>query len=300
MSGIEWALFLALSALWGSSFLWIKIAVSDIGPLAVVGWRLLFGAAGMSLVVAARRIGMPREGRTWRNLILLGLINTGLPFVLISWGEQTVDSAVASVLNSTVPLFTLILAHFALHDDRITPQRILGLLVGFGGVVLLMSRDLGGAEFSASLLGQLAILAAAASYGVGGVYARRTMRQVDPMVQAFLPMAAADLVVWSLAFPFEGGGIIPSQPLSWVALIWLGLLGSCLAYILYFHLLHRIGPTRTTTVTYLIALIGVVLGVVFLNERLDWRLAAGAVLVVSGVAVVNRRWGGGATVSTTG
>ncbi len=289
MSGVNWALFLALSALWGSSFMWIKIAVGDVGPLVLVAWRLLFGSMGMLVVLWVRRLDLPQGRRTWINLVLLGLINTALPFVLISWGELTVDSAVASVLNSTVPLFTLLIAHFALDDDRMSLGRVFGLLLGFSGVLILMSRDLREWEASVNLLGQLAILTAALAYAVGGVFARLTMQDVNPLLQAFLPMAAADLTIWPLAVSFETGGLLPSNLLTWIALIWLGLLGSCLAYILYFTLLHRIGPTRATTVTYLIALVGVALGVMFLNERLDWRLAMGAALVVSGIALVNRR-----------
>lgn len=287
MAPANWALFLLLSALWGSSFLWIKIAVSEIGPLALVGWRLLFGSLGMIAVMVVHRYRWPERRRTWVNLILLGVINTGLPFVLISWGEQTVDSAVASVLNSTVPLFTLLIAHLFLVDDRINASKVFGLSMGFGGVVLLMSRDFSG-ELTSGLLGQLAILLAAVAYAIGGVFARRTMREVDPYIQAFIPMAAADLMVWSLAIPLEQRPVLPRLPITWVALIWLGLLGSCFAYIIYFQLLHRIGPTRATMVTYLVALIGVVLGVVFLNETFDWRLAVGGAMVIAGIAVVNR------------
>lgn len=289
MNAVDWGLFLGLSLLWGSSFMWIKIAVADIGPLALVGWRLAFGVLGLAIVLAIRRQRLPREWRTWRNLFVLGLINTALPFALIAYGEQTIDSAVASVLNSTVPLFTLIIAHFALEDDRMTVPRVLGLAIGFVGVVLLLSRDLGSEGWTGSVVGQLAVLTGAVSYGAGGVFARRTMRSVDPYLQAFVPLAAASLVIWALAVPLEGPNLLPSAPLPWLALIWLGLLNSCLAYLIYYHLLHRVGPTRTTLTTYLIALIGVALGVVFLGEPLGWRLLVGALLVVFGIAVVNRR-----------
>lgn len=288
MSLVNWILFFVLGSLWGSSFLWIKIAVGEIGPLALVGWRVLFGALGMLAVFIFHKFEPPADRRVWRNLIILGLINTAIPFVLISWGEQTVDSAVASVLNSTVPLFTLVIAHLFLDDERINLTKVIGLSMGFGGVLLLMSRGFsGGVSFS--LLGQLAILLAALSYAFGGVFARRTMRQVDPYTQAFVPLVAADLMVWSVALPFETRPILPQSSLTWLALLWLGVLGSSFAYIIYFQLLQRIGATRSTMVTYLVALIGVVLGVVFLDELLDWRLAAGAMLVIGGIAVVNWR-----------
>jgi len=288
VTGIEWVLFGVLGLLWGSSFMWIKIAVGELGPFAVVGWRLLFGVAGMLLVILFRRPPWPRWGRDYRNLVLLGIINTALPFILITWGEQTVDSAVASVLNSTVPLFTLIIAHYALADDRMTLRRVVGLSVGFVGVLILMSRDLTFGQ-EGGLLGQLAILVAALSYACGGVFARRTMRHVDPYIQTFVPMLAAGMLVWAMAIPREAPDLLPTLPISWLAVAWLGLLGSCLAYLLFFILLHRVGPTRTSLVTYLIAMVGVVLGVVFLGETFDWRLGMGAAAVIIGIGIVNRQ-----------
>jgi drug/metabolite transporter (DMT)-like permease len=288
MNAADWGLFLTLSLLWGSSFMWIKIAVGEVAPLGVVGWRLLFGVVGLVPLLVLRRQRLPREWGTWRNLFVQGMVNTAIPFALIAYGEQTVDSAVASVLNSTVPLFTLLIAHFGLQDDRITSGRVLGLAVGFCGVLLLLSRDLDSADWGQSVIGQLAILAGALSYAFGSVFARRNLRTVDPYLQASIPLAWAGIAIWSLAFVLEPGELLPATPLPWLALVWLGLLNSCLAYLVYYHLLHRVGPTRTTLVTYLMALIGVVLGVVFLGEPLDWRLTAGALLVVSGIAIVGR------------
>lgn len=287
MKAREWVLFALLGLVWGSSFLWIKIAVRDIGPVTLVAWRLLFGLAGLLAVVLVRRPRFPSERRTWAVLGLLGLTNTALPFILISWGETSIDSAVASILNGTVPLFTLVIAHLSLHDDRITPARVIALLTGFAGVVVLVSRDLGPQGFAGKMGGQLAVLAAAVSYAGSSVLARHNLRQVDPIVQAFVPLAVADAAAW-LAIPaFERPLKLPSLPLTWLALVWLGLLGSCLAYLLYFRLLHTLGPTRTTMVTYLFPVVGLILGVVFLGERADWRLVLGAALVAASIAVVN-------------
>lgn len=287
MGTVDWLLFVSLGLIWGSSFLWIKIAVGEIGPFAVVGWRLLFGIVGLAVVTVTRRAKLPTGWSLWRNLAILGAINTALPFVLITWGERSIDSAVASVLNSTVPLFTMVLAHFSLVDDRITIRKAAGLIVGFGGVLLLMSRDLSRSSFTGALWGQLAVLVAAFSYANGGVFARRMMRRVPALTQAFIPMIAADIMVWPFALGLRNQPLLPSTGRTWIALVWLGLLGSCTAYLLYFSLLHRIGPTRATMVTYLVAVVGVGLGVVFLNEQLDARLALGSLMVVAGVAIVN-------------
>jgi drug/metabolite transporter (DMT)-like permease len=281
--------FSLLGLVWGSSFLWIKVAVQEIGPATLVGFRLLIGLLGLLAVVALRRPPFPSDRRTLAILAILGISNTALPFVLISWGEQYIDSAIASILNGTVPLFTIVIAHLFLNDDRITVPRIVGLIAGFLGVVILMSRDLEGGARAGSVLGQLAVLAAAVSYAGSSVFARRNLRQVDPVIQASLPLISADLMAWVAALVSETPLQIPRLPITWVALAWLGLLGSCLAYLLYFHLLHAVGPTRATMVTYVFPVVGVILGVVFLNERADWHLWAGVALIALGIGVVNWR-----------
>jgi drug/metabolite transporter (DMT)-like permease len=154
-------------------------------------------------------------------LAVLGIINTALPFVLISWGEKSIDSAVAAVLNSTVPLFTLVIAHLFLHDEQITARKAVGWLIGFAGVVALMARDLEVGNLRAGVLGQAAVLVAAVSYASASVFARITMREISPLVQAFVPMAFADAVVWAAA-TVEPWSTAPA--VTWVALLWLGLL----------------------------------------------------------------------------
>lgn len=300
----HWAALLALGALWGSSYLWIKIGVQEIGPFTLVAFRLLVGAAALGLVLLVRRQALPRRWENWAPLAVMGITNTALPFVLISWGEQTVDSATASVLTGAVPLFVGILAHFLLRDERITVPRLAGLLLGLGGVVLLAARESGvagleaggGARLSAlpsagasgSTLGVVALVAAVISYAGSAIYARRALRGVSPLVAAFIPLLFADAVAWLGAAVLESPIHVPQVQLTWIAVIWLGLFGSCAAYLVYFYLIGSVGPTRTALVAYLIALIGVALGVIFLGERLDWRLAVGAVLVLGGIAVVSR------------
>jgi drug/metabolite transporter (DMT)-like permease len=218
----------------------------------------------------------------------LGIIQTALPFLLITWGQQFIDSAVAAILNSTVPLFTMLLAHWYLQDDRLTLQRVIALLIGFFGVVVLLVRDLDGGTQS-SLLGQAAVLVAAICYAFSAVFARRNAKGVSPIVQAFVPLLVADALMWALVPLFESPLVLPSLPISWLAILWLGLIGSCIAYLLYYYLLHAIGPTRTTMVTYTFPVVGVALGVIFLNETLDINLLLGAVLVVTSIVIVNRQ-----------
>jgi len=285
----NWSAFLLLGLIWGTSFLWIKIGVRELQPFTLVGFRLLFGLLAMVIIIVLRRPAFPRSARTWFFLCLMGLTNTALPFVLITWGELSVDSAVASVLNSSMPLFTLIIAHFFLEDERMTLMRVGGLALGFAGIVLLFSRDLGRSGSGQGLLGHLAILAAALSYAISSVYARRTLKGVPTLVQAFVPLLVADSAMWIGAASLEGPLHLPQLPLTWLAVAWLGVLGSAIAYLLYYYLLHRVGSTRTSLVTYVFPVVGVAAGVLFLGERLDWHLALGALLVVGGIVIVNRR-----------
>ena len=150
----HWLVFLLLGAIWSSSFMWIKLALQEISPIALVAFRTLFGLLFGIVVIAIQRIAWPRTLKDWTPLLVLGITNIAIPFFLISWGEQSIDSAVASILNATVPLFTILIAHYLLQDDKMTTPKVLGLLMGFAGVVILMSKDIGASL--GSLLGQLA------------------------------------------------------------------------------------------------------------------------------------------------
>jgi drug/metabolite transporter (DMT)-like permease len=290
----QWAGFLALTLIWGSSFLWIKIAVRETGPLTIVTLRLVFALVTMAGFLLFQKTKAPRRPRLWGVLLLQGLMSTALPWIVITWAEKYIDSAVATVLNATVPMFTIVCAHIFLHDDRITTGRIGGLLVGFAGVAVLMHKDLlsGGGQDGTRhmvLLGNLAMLLSSLFYAVSNVYARAKLRGLSPVFQAFYTMLMADAVMWIVAPAIEAPFSLPTLGLTWFAIAWLGVLGAGLSYLIFYYLLHSIGPTRISVVTYTIPVVGVTLGVVFLGERLDWSLIAGLVLIVSGVWGVNRK-----------
>jgi drug/metabolite transporter (DMT)-like permease len=205
---------------------------------------------------------------------------------LITWGELSIDSAVAAILNATVPLFTIVIAHLFLQDDRMTVQRVIGLFIGFIGVVVLLSEDLL-AGVHGSVLGQGAVILASIFYAGSSVYARRKTQSTPGLVRGAGPLVSATVIMWLLAPVVENPFKIPHLPLTWIAILWLGVLGSGLALILWYYLLHEIGPTRTGMVTYIFPLGGVILGVIFLNEHLSWQLAVGALLIISSIVVVN-------------
>ncbi|MGF1504990.1 MAG: DMT family transporter [Anaerolineae bacterium] len=290
----EWGIFLFLSTVWGSSFLLIKIAVAELSPMALVAVRLFFATIGLWLIVAITRVRVPTDFGTLSKLVFLGVINTAIPFTLIAFGEQHIDSGVASILNSGTPLFALVLAHLFLPDERITPAKLIGLMMGFGGVVLIFSRGLGASFLDAAssqliLIGQAAVLAASACYAIGAVYTRRTFRGVHAIVLAAVPITAAFVTTTAGALVFESPIDLRISLQVLGALLVLGFLGVSAAHIGFFHLIYEWGATRTTLVTYLIPVVGLTLGVLILDEPLDWRLIAGFVAVISGVYLVNRR-----------
>ena len=281
----HWLVFILLGAIWSSSFMWIKIAVQEIGPITLVAFRVLFGLLFGIVVIYIQRIQWPRTLKDWTPLLVLGITNIAIPFFLISWGEQSIDSAVASILNATVPLFTILIAHYLLKDDKITVSKVLGLLMGFAGVVILMSKDIG--TSLGSILGQFAIVLASAFYAGGGVYARKTTQDMPGILRSAGPLLPATVVMWLAMFLIESPVKVPQLGLTWIALLFLGVLGSGLAFVMSYYLLHEIGPTRTSMVTYLFPLGGVILGVAFLDEQLSWQLVVGAVLIVLSLIVAN-------------
>lgn len=287
----EWVMFGLLGLIWGSSFLWIKVALGDGGegftPLLLVTCRVLFGVAGLLALLAVRGTPLPRDRHTLVACALIGLFNTALPFLLISWGETRIASSMASILNGAQPLFTTVIAHVWLEDEPFSGAKLAGLGTGFLGVVVLMSGGLG--DGLGSLWGQVAVLGATLSYAGASTYARRTLRGMSPLVQATVPLMFAQLYLVAGVALFEPAPRLPASPLAWLAVAWLGLLGSCLAYLMSFTLMNAWGPTRTSLVTYIMPVVGLLLGSLVLGERTDWRLLAGTVLVVGGIGVVNAR-----------
>lgn len=282
----HWIAFITLGLIWSSSFLWIKIGVEEIGPMALVAFRVLFGVLTAAGIAIYQKVEWPRDWKTWGIYAILGPTSVAIPIFFISWGEQTIDSAVASVLNATTPLFTLIIAHFWLHDDKMTVPKVTGLLIGFAGIVLLFSEDLLASKHL-NVIGQLAVVLASLFYAWSAVFGRKYTQHITGVVRGALPLITATIFMWTIGPIAEKPFLIPTLPITWVAVLWLGIFGSGVATILFYYLLHEIGPTRTTLVTYLFPIGGVILGVFFLDEHLSWQLLAGSALIIASLAVVN-------------
>lgn len=283
-----WLAFFLLSLIWGSSYLFIRIGDEQLTPLALVALRLFIGAVVLGAIAATRRLDLRLSRRTLLLLLVIATLNTAVPFLLIAWGETTVPSGLASVLNSTVPIFSVLIAGAALHDEPVTPARLAGVAVGFLGVVLLLSRDLGKAGVHWSgVISQGAIVVAALCYAAMAVYTRRTMRDVPSMTLAtyILFIAGAETVLLSLIL--SPPPLTALHPKTLFSVVWLGALGSAVAYILAYFILANWGAARYTLVAYMLPVVGLSLGAIFLHETLDWRMLAGSALVILGVVLAS-------------
>jgi len=284
------AAFVLLGLIWGSSFAWIKIAVAEIPPASLVALRMGLGAVCMLALLAFIRVPIPRGPREWLPLVVLGAINAAIPIFLISWGEQFIDSGTAAVLNSLTPIFSLLIAGIALRVEPVTALRVGGLILGFLGAALLCSRELDLRADASGLIGAGAVVLAAFSYAVGASYARHRIRSTHRYVVAAGTLLFAALDTAVLALTIDGGVILPTQPDTILAVAWLGVLGSFVAYVCFFFLIEHLGATIASMVTYIFPVVGVALGVMLLRERMDVRLLVGTVLVLTGIIVVALRY----------
>ena len=291
----DFALLLALGIMWGTSYAFIKVAVDNGLPtFTLIATRLAIGLALLASVVVATRTPLPREPRTYLHLFVMAVINIVIPFTLITTAERSVDSAIAAILNGAMPLIVIVLAALVFHDEPITLNRLVGVLIGYVGVIVLVAPGLtGGSAAGSAVGGEIALIGSTISYAIGAVYSRRMLRGrgLRPVVPAVFQVAFALVMVAVLAILFEKPFTIAWHPDAILAVVWLGLLGSGLAYLVQFRLLSRIGATGTAQLSYLLPVVGIVSGALLLGERIDAVVIAGTALVLAGVALVNSRYG---------
>lgn len=286
----EWGMLIALSLLWGGSFFFTGVAVKELPPLTIVALRL--GLAALALHVMLRMFGqgLPREGRVWRAFLMMGVLNNVIPFTLIVWGQTHIASGLASILNAMTPLFGVIVAHVLTRDEKMTGNRLAGVLIGFAGAAVMIGpsalQGLGD-----HLLAQLAVLAATLSYAFASVYGRRFKTMgIAPLATATGQVTVSALMLAPIAFVVDQPWLmsVPS-PATWGAICGIALLSTALAYLLFFRILASAGATNLMLVTFLIPVSAILLGAIFLDEQLGWRQFAGMALIACGLAAIDGR-----------
>ena len=287
MSARNWGLLLLLALLWGSSFFFYKVLVAALPPITVVLGRVGLAAIAMNLWLAAQGQKMPLSARLWLRFLLLGFLNSSLPFVLIAWGETRITSGLASILNATTPIFMVAVAHWGTDDEKLSPGKAVGIALGILGVIVLV----GPSAFTGGggIWGELAVVAASCSYGFGGVYSRR-FKDLSPLQAATGQMTGATILLlplsllvdrpWTLAMPHLDG---------WAAWLAIALVNTALAYVLYYRIVAITGATFISLVTLLIPPMSLFLGAAFLGESVTLQALAGMAIIALGLAATNER-----------
>ena len=291
-----WVGFWVLAFIWGSSFLFIRIGVEQLSTFQLVFIRTGIAAVGLNLVVYLRGKRLPTDRAGICDVAILGVVNTVIPFALITWGEKSIESGLAAVLQATAALFTMIVAHFAFADERVTRRTVAGLVVGFAGVVVLASRGTAGdavaVDGTLRVLGQLAIVVASFCYALGGVYSRKAIqRRLEPIVAAAGAMTVTAVISGVLTYtvPLVGGAapvaLAGLTPHVLGAILTLGVLNTFVAYLIFYATIETLGAARASMVTYVIPAVGLTLGALFLDEPVDLRLLTGAAMIVGSIGI---------------
>lgn len=274
-SGEDWGRIALLAALWASSFPLAEVALWSLTPLTAVLGRVALGAAALGLLLRLR------------GLLVMGLLNNALPFSLIVWGQTRIDSGLASILNATTPLFAVLLAQVLTRDEKLTARRLAGVLLGLAGVALIVGPGaLGG--LGGDLPGELAVLGAALSYALAGLWGRR-FRALPPPATAFGMLAGSTLLMLPLALVVEQPWRLAPSGASLAAVAALGLVATAAAYLLYFRILSTAGATNLLLVTLLIPIGALAAGSLLLDEPLDPRALGGLAAILAGLAVIDGR-----------
>lgn len=283
--GTVWA-FIALSMVWGASFLFMKLGLQGLSPAQVVVGRLTLGGAVLVGIMLMTRRSWPRERRIWTHMLVVAITFAVLPYSLFSWAEQQVSSGLASIYNATTPIMTLLMAPLLLAGERLSRTQLSGLFIGLFGVLVLVGpwQLIGSSGLLSTLPGQIACLGATASYGFAGMYLRRFLTNTgyDSITMSAMEIGLAAVIVL-IAAPFTARGQIELRLPVVLSIAALGVLGTGLAYIWYNRIIRDWGPARASTVTYLSPVVGVVLGALLLGETVHWYEPAGGAIIVLGI-----------------
>jgi len=278
--------WLILCGIWGSTWLFIKLGLADLPPLTFAGIRFVFASAILILLILARGVRWPRKRNEWLVIAIVGLLQFSLNYGLVFWGEQRIPSGLAAVLQSTFPAFGLVIAHFYLPEERMTPRKILGVLLGFLGVAVIFSDQLTIAGKGA-LLGSIALVMSAFFGSYGNVLVKAYGTQIDPFVLAAGQMVCGFPPLLALGIATEGNPFrLHWTMMAALSLAYLVVVGSVIAFTLYYWLVRHMDVTNTMLIGLVTPVVAVVLGMIVLHEKLNWRLFAGAACIISGIGMI--------------
>lgn len=288
MSAKSWLYLLVLSIFWAGSFIANKIALTHYDTMTIVAFRVTGGTLALMPFLLIMKERLPRGKIIWVWLVMTGIFNNITPFLLIVWGQQYIDAGLASVINAITPVMTVVIAHFLTDDEKITSQKIIGVSLGFAGIVILFNPqeiDMGGMAF----LGQLALLASSLAYALSVIFLRKIFALgVSPVQGAFGQLAASSVIMLPAALIVDGFYRLPMPPFDVVlALLTLTVLCSAVAYILYFSLTREAGATNASLVTVTIPPFAILMGVVLFGETIDTAEITGMVIITIGLLVTN-------------
>jgi drug/metabolite transporter (DMT)-like permease len=290
MGSKDWAMLLSLSFLWGGSFFFVGVAVTELPPLTIVTLRVAIAAMILWLILSLSQHQAPRTAKLWRDLFVMALLNNVIPFSLIVWGQTHIASGLASILNATIPLFTVVIAGWLLPDEQMTARKVSGVAIGFFGVIVLMGPS-SLEQMGTDTLAQLAILGAAISYGFATSFGRRFKTMgISPFQTSVGQVTASTIMLLPLVFLLERPDQLanPSSEV-WLAIIGLGALSTALAYILFFNVLSSAGATNVTLVAFLVPVTAIFLGWLVLDEQLNIEHFAGMAFIGLGLAAIDGR-----------
>ena len=284
----EWLFIILLSVLWGAAFFMGKVAVAEIPPFTIVFGRIGLGAIILNIIVVATGKRMPRQAGAWGAFLVMGLLNNMIPFSLIFWGQGQIGSGLASILNATTPLWTVVLAHFLTRDEKMTAPRLSGVLFGLVGVVVLIGpAALTGLDLN--VLSQLAVVGAAVSYAFAGIYGRR-FQGTHPLITATGSITCSAIIAMLISLVVDKPWVfLPLEPATVWSIVGLATLSTALVYVIYFRALAAVGATNVLLATFLVPVSALFLGMTFLGERLDPRHYAGMTLIFAGLAAIDGR-----------
>jgi len=281
--------WLLLCFIWGSTWLFIKLGLEDLPPLTFAGIRFLIASLILVALLKVWGLSLPRSQRDWLLLAIVGVTAFSLNYGLIFWGEQYISSGLAALLQATTPAFGLIIAHFYLPAERMTPAKIFGVLVGVAGVGVVFSNQLSVAGPRA-LTGSLALLCSAVCVAYSNVLVKAYCKHLDPTVLAAGQMMCGFVPLLLIGIPLEGNPFkFHWTPMAFVALFYLAIVGSVIAFILYYWLMQNMDVTKTLLIALVTPVVAVTLGMIVLKETLEWRTLAGGMMIISGIALIVMR-----------